>query len=191
MSTRATVAEPHGDSWRGRHTHSDGYPTGRGRALWALVARDGLETVRQTIIHDHYGWSFIDPDMPSFEGVKPNRDAEFGTPEHGAYLYGPDGIYGDGRFVIVPGYGVAYTTAGPEQGVAHGPQSSEDDWYGPHEKWGTGDHEWSYVLADDGLWVFKCHFDRAEPTLVATVRWDGPEPNWMVMENTGELEAVR
>jgi hypothetical protein len=183
MSTRAIVAEPHGDSWRGRHTHSDGYPSGRGQTLWALVARDGVETVRKTIIHTYFGWSSIDPTQQDFIGVPPDQNAPYGSPAYDAYMFSPGGMYGDGRFVVVPGYGVAYTTAGPAEGVRHGPQSSEDEWFGPHEQYGFSDKEWAYVLADDALWVLKLPWNGTEATLIATCRWDASEPNWEVMES--------
>lgn len=57
MGTRAIVATPYGDSWRGRHTHWDGYPTGRAKHLWAIVQRDGVEQARKVITADYYGWS--------------------------------------------------------------------------------------------------------------------------------------
>lgn len=101
MSTRSIIAIPQGDSWKGRYCHSDGYPTWNGRTLWALVQRDGLDTVRRVLTEDHYGWSSIDGE---------------GT---GGLAAG----HADGRFVKVPGFGTAYTT---KQG-----QSSADDWLTP------------------------------------------------------------
>lgn len=117
MSTRSIISEPHGDGFRGRYCHSDGYPYYVGKELHALVQRDGVDKVRQTLIHDRYGWSSLGADKTEL-------------PE-----------WADNRFVLVPGYGVAYTT---EQG-----QSSPDDWNTDH------DEEYTYILADSELWVFS------------------------------------
>ena len=107
--TRSIIAEPHGDSIRGRYVHWSGQPMFMGRALWALVARDGVDTARQRLLHDRYGWSSIDPTQAD-EPLGPG--------------------YNDGRFAVEVGYGVAYTT--------HGDQSSEDEWYtDPGDKGGA------------------------------------------------------
>ena len=58
MSTHAVVADIAGDGWRGRYVHADGYPTSMVSTLRDLVARDGLDTVLQTVVHgEAYGWS--------------------------------------------------------------------------------------------------------------------------------------
>ena len=62
MATRCIIAEPHGDGWRGRYSHWDGYPSAKLPELFALVKRDGVETVRKVLLHDNYSWSSIDPD---------------------------------------------------------------------------------------------------------------------------------
>ena len=59
MGTRSAVCEPYGDSYRGRYVHWDGYPSYNGRVLWALVHRDGLERVREVLIHQHFEWSSL------------------------------------------------------------------------------------------------------------------------------------
>lgn len=61
MATRCIIAEPHGDGWRGRYSHWDGYPSAKLPELFALVARDGIETVRKVLLHDNYSWSSINP----------------------------------------------------------------------------------------------------------------------------------
>jgi hypothetical protein len=131
MGTRSAVCEPHGDSYRGRYVHWDGYPTGVGARLIELVQRDGIEKVRQTIIHDHYGWSSLHQ-----QELSPS--------------------YQDGRFVVVPDYGVAY--------VAEAGQVSEDEWITPGADYGT---EWRYILADDGLGVLAGYSEN--PPRIATV----------------------
>lgn len=191
MSTRSIVAVPHGDSWRGRYIHSDGYPTARAAQLWALVQRDGLETCRRVLTEEHYGWSSLDPDEPSIEGVQVPATSEeawkfeYGSPEYVAYQFGPNGMYGDGRFAVVPLWGQAFTdTVIKEMSGDNGPyqQVTEDKWLDPSC---TDDTEWAYVLADDGLWVLKCNWDDP-PTLVGTYRWELAEPNWKIVEGVEE-----
>ena len=87
MATRSVVAIPAGDGWMGRYVHWDGYPEGRLPILLELVARDGLDQVVQTVVQGNYGWSHLDP-------------------EAGMQM---DDMYQDGRFIPVPGYGMAYT----------------------------------------------------------------------------------
>lgn len=182
MGTRSAVCEPHGDSYRGRYAHWDGYPTAMARSLWALVERDGLDVVRQTIIHDHYGWSTINTDQTvstprQLRQAERKRDAwrkggGFWSPLNDDPLYDAYSFSigkNDGRFAQVAGYGIAYTT---EQG-----QSSPDEWIGPSDDYGT---EWRYVLGDDGLWIYVGYGEN--PRLLSTHRWDEPEPDWETVE---------
>lgn len=85
MATRCLIAEPTATGWQGRYCHWDGYPDSKVGDLLALVLRDGLEKVRQTIIHDNYSWSSIDLNAAAL----------------------PD-IQQDGRFKLVEGYGIAH-----------------------------------------------------------------------------------
>lgn len=154
MGTRSFIGEPVSDTWRARYCHWDGYPTAKGRDLVALVRRDGVETVRQRLLHDRYGWSSIDPNQIDVTKVElpPEDDNnkldymtqfKFGTPEYEAASF--RSCYGDGRFACEPGYGIAYTT---KDG-----QSKEDEWITPDTgDWGT---EWGYILGDKALFVFK------------------------------------
>jgi hypothetical protein len=149
VSTRSIIAVPHGDSWRGRYVHSDGYPTWRARNLWVLVKRGGLEQTRKVLTEDHFGWSQVDDNQPAGEGRA------------------------DGRWVIVPGWGEAYT---PEE-------HPSDRWYTPED---YGDTEWTYILGDDGLRVLKQGaFGSATSVLIGTYRWDEDEPNWEAVEKEG------
>jgi hypothetical protein len=61
MATRSIIAEVSAKGWQGRYCHWDGHPGTKLDQLLLLVARDGLQTVTQTIIHDNYSWSSIDP----------------------------------------------------------------------------------------------------------------------------------
>ncbi len=61
MATRSIIAEVSEKGWQGRYCHWDGHPGTKVDQLLLLVARDGLQTVTKTIIHDNYSWSSIDP----------------------------------------------------------------------------------------------------------------------------------
>lgn len=156
MGTRSFVAEPHGDTWRGRYCHWDGYPTGKGPTLFAMVRRDGVETVRQRLLHDRYGWSSLHADQK-------DEPLSLG--------------YQDGRFACEPGYGIAYTT---ERG-----QSDPDEWISPESgDWGTewgyilGDAA-LFVFKVDG-WGN----DKIQVTHLATVPYTD-DPDWEAIEKLG------
>ena len=65
MSTRSCVAIPQGDGWKGRYVHSDGYPEHMVPTLLDLIARKGVDRVRDVLINWNPGWSFIG----SYEGI--------------------------------------------------------------------------------------------------------------------------
>lgn len=170
MGTRSFIAEPYGESWRGRYVHWDGYPTSKGPMLQALIARDGREAVLETILHRYYGWSSLHPTQPDITGVEPDVNAPYGSPAYEASRF-----TSDGRFANVPGYGIAYTT---EQG-----QSSEDQWITPEglasgEDWDT---EWGYVVFPREIVVMSCydHWERKEIVPIdEPVDWDKIEAIW-------------
>jgi hypothetical protein len=88
MSTRSVVYGRTDSGIKGVYVHSDGHPETRLPVLAELIRRDGVDRVMSTLLEQTWGWSFLDPD-----------------PE-GAPL--PDSKQ-DGRFELVPGYGVRYT----------------------------------------------------------------------------------
>lgn len=121
MSTRSVVARRTEDGgFKGRYVHLDGYPSGVGATVEALIRRDGAQRVVQVITEENYGWSSLD-------------ETEWG-PLHE--------MYRDGRFQVVQGYGVAYTT--------HQGQSSPDDWHTHESVEGNVFIEWVYVIEEDG-----------------------------------------
>lgn len=130
MSTRCVLAVPHGDGWRGRYSHCDGYPSAKVNELFELVARDGVEKVVKTLTEDYYGWSSV---QPEHDGSPLNRN-------HGH----------DERFQAVKGYGIAYTTV---QG-----QSSPDHWitHDGDDNWA----EYAYVIAEKCLTVYDRDGDK-------------------------------
>ena len=110
MGTRSVIAvRNETGGWKGRYCHWDGYPEGVGAAVQAIVERDGVEKAIKTLTEDHYGWSSVDV------GEAP--------------VLGPG--YDDGRFVAVPGYGIAYTTKDGQSDPDVWISSSESiDWWG-------------------------------------------------------------
>jgi hypothetical protein len=157
MSTRSVVAVPNGDAWRGRYVHSDGYPSGIGRVLTELVRRDGVQAVREMVVTGpHYGWSFLENKMPDIKGVTPDPDGAWASAGAMAHHFGPDGIWGDGRFRAVPGYGAAYTdTVITSMGRAGYQQVTEDQWLDPDDCATNVFIEWAYVLGDRALFIYE------------------------------------
>jgi hypothetical protein len=152
MGTRSIIAIPEGKTgFRGRYCHWDGYPQGVGHALRSIVLRDGMEEAIRTLIIDNYGWSTVNA------GAKQALDT----------------TNDDGRFVPVPGYGIAYTT---KDG-----QSSPDSWLTrKEESW----CEWAYVLHSDRIDVYRATRDKWVKCANYTIRF--PE---LPMESLHSLDT--
>lgn len=165
MGTRSIIAIPEGDGWRGRYCHWDGYPHGVGRALVALVERDGIERVRRTLTEDNYSWSGLNleqHDQRTLETATPDRDADYGTIEGQAYRW--QTFENDGRFASIEGYGIAHRDGDPEA------------WILPDgDKWGT---EWLYVLGDAGVLIGKVGWSDNSVTYLGIYRYDDLEIQW-------------
>ncbi len=101
MSTRSCVAIPQGDGWKGRYVHSDGYPEHMVPTLLDLIARKGVERVRDVLINWNPGWSWLGKE----EGITNNL--------------------GPGRAHFVSDYGLAYTKK--EQPMSAWITSEEND----------------------------------------------------------------
>lgn len=83
MSTASIIAIPYYDdatTWVGRMAYTDGYPQFLARALHEIVQRDGVETARRILTHEHYSWSRILP-----------------TPLDSSAELGPDYVNGYGK----------------------------------------------------------------------------------------------
>lgn len=120
MGTRSAVGvRNENGEWKGRYVHWDGYPSGVGAELLELIKRDGPQKVVQTVVLQNYGWSTLD--------MNPR-----GVPQD------------DGRFKVVPGYGVAYTEVDG--------QSSPNDWITEED---AGWTEFVYLIHDDGRVFYK------------------------------------
>lgn len=125
MSTRSVVATPAGDGWRGRYVHCDGYPSARLPELLDLVARDGVEKVADVLTRENYGWSYLSAD----QGPEIEHD-----------------MYKDGRFIAVPGYGLAYTESQAGEGYEHTDTETDPLFI-----------EWVYVLGPKGITVLESY----------------------------------
>lgn len=123
MATRSVVAIPAGDGWIGRYVHWDGSPDTRVPLLLELIARDGIDKVRQTIVSDHYGWSHLHP-------------------EQGPEI--TESWYQDGRFIAVPGYGLAYTQEQADADPDYTDTTSDPVWI-----------EYAYVLGARSITVME------------------------------------
>lgn len=110
MSTRSVVAVPFGDTWRGRYVHWDGHLVGE--VLDRIVERDGYDRAVQVLTVEHFGWSSLD-------GIGQDPDRE-----------------GSDRFVVVPGYGVAYSA-----------DEQPDEWIGPDDLDGL---DYLHLLTPEG-----------------------------------------
>lgn len=103
MSTRCIIAEPYGDGWRGRYSHWDGSPETKVPQLIALVKRDGVEQVRQVLLHDHYSWSHINPDYTKcetqWESVEGYGEAHNDGQEH--WFTQSDGEFGWAEYLYI------------------------------------------------------------------------------------------
>jgi len=101
MSTRGFIAiekanEP--NSYTELLTHYDGYPDHMLTNIIALINRDGLDTVRDTLTA-YTLWISINREQPSIEGAEPDENADYGTPEKNAWY-----AQNYGR-MFTPGYG--------------------------------------------------------------------------------------
>ena len=179
MGTRSLVLKPHGDGFEGRYVHYDGYPTGVGIALLRIVKRDGLEKARKTIIDDHYYWSCINESMFSNRYNSASKDMVkndyTGLPTGNVVLLGEQ--RGVAPSVDVIGYGEADLNS---------PRNEEEyaDYLMTPENYGDqGWAEWTYLLAESGLWVAPYNADENPPRYQIVVPWDGAEN---ILENYSE-----
>ncbi len=195
MGTPSHIAVPVGDGWRARSVHWDGYPSGVGRHLWAIVQREGVEKARQVLTEDYYSWSIINQAQPDISKVKLTAAEKKLSHWDLQKKYGNDRNHpkvrlaewnDSGQFANVPGYGIAHThepiTLLGEKNYV---QSEETHWFGPAGNYEAWDYAWTYLLADDGLWVFKY----GGKALIGTYRWDKTEPDWQPLDESDVVSA--
>ena len=131
MSTRSLVGAETESGTKLVYVHSDGYPDGywgKVETLRRLVAQFGLDKVVGTLLQTPSGWS-------SFDG-NPGETLNPG--------------YADGRFELVPGFGVRFTDV---EGQGNTKYATPED---HNEYW---DVEYVYVITADGKLRWAPHGD--------------------------------
>lgn len=198
MSTRAVIAKPDGDGFRGRYHHFDGYPSGLGVALVGTLAEQfggDLEAmVTRLIDEEHVGWSNIighDLSMPScwHDSSDPAAlCASCTLPmwRHYAQYY-PEGTADDpvvnGRRraglihpeqVMQLGHSfeaLPPEPQGPQSYTARG-ESAQDGDYWITNQGDDGGTEWAYVLSAGGVLVVKREYLSLTWRTLALVAWN-------------------
>lgn len=130
MSTRCLIGAETESGIRAVYCHSDGYPDnfyGKVETLRRLIAQHGLSKVVSTLLATPAGWS-------SFDG-EPGDEL---SPGHT-----------DGRFELVPGFGVRYTLDEIDMGGLGKTVQGNTEYAGP-DKPLNWDVEYVYVIAADG-----------------------------------------
>jgi hypothetical protein len=174
MSTNSFVAKPDADKgWVGRYVHYDGNPLDTGSQLFAIVARDGVDFARTTLITDHSYWSGLDSALSEGEfsgAISPSKN------------YQIDGVIEkrwDKEASYVAGYGEA--------------DLNECDIITPDTVAEWSSLQWGYVLEETGLTVYKVNSEYVEAqesgptqdlTLLGTISWQlTPEAAQDMLEN--------
>lgn len=167
MGTRGVIAKPLADGWEGRYHHWDSYPTALGATLWAAhhghFAQSVEAMIEYLIDNEPIGWSTINgydlalgPCWVESNELPKNADGWADYSKVGPQSYSERGETQDGD-----GY-IRFTGAEGE------------DFMGA---------EWAYVLGPREMFVWDVPY-RGNPKLVAAVSWDGPEPEWGIIENS-------
>src|SRR5262245_9375701 len=164
MSTRAVIAEPRGDEWRGRYHHSDGYPSGLGRELWGKIAHYGPERVRKFLIHEHTGWSFI-------------LDAD--------WLQTPGFVNYDRRYAHVDGEFKRLDFR--PQCYCHGERAEKGWWI--TRRGNDGGTEWVYIIGKLAMTVETRDWQAKRWVTVAHLPYGGPEPDWQAIDNMADAKT--
>lgn len=184
MGTRSIVAEPHGDGFRGRYVHWDGYPSGVGASLFEAYRTrfegDHEAMTLYLIDEEPVGWSVlagIDWTLPkgwhdSHGPESPCADCTLPLWRHYAQCYpegGPDDpmVNGKRRFGLIHpdevlqlghGHREVPTPTGPQSYSARG-ETGEQMLYSDGDDGGT---EWAYVITPRALFVFERRWDDGE-----------------------------
>lgn len=129
MSTRSLVGAETESGIKMVYVHSDGYPEGQwGKiaTLQQLVAKHGVSKVVSTLLETTSGWS-------SFDGV-PGVELSAG--------------HADGRFELVPDFGIRYTLDVIPGMEAYTPQGNSE--YDTEATSHEADAVYLYVISADG-----------------------------------------
>lgn len=155
MSTRSVVAKVEGDGFVGRYCHSDGYPTARGRELFQTYRDLGnAEAVIKYAVREGesgYWSSFCPPSANPQEVDRSTPEGEHDFQNQYKLRYHFNWCYEEDNTDLIRSWG--------------------DDW-------GT---EWAYVIAENGLSVFKRDYASKTWRLIGTYKWN-EEPDWEAVE---------
>lgn len=173
MGTRSVIAEPHGDGFRGRYHHWDGYPSGVGAELWRLQREHfaDLDAMRQYLVTDEpQGWSTIcgaDFDQPKgwdddSAPDKPCAVCGESMWRHYSQYYKPE-YDPTGTVPPIPGqvmqlghtFEAIRLPHGPQSFTARGETTDDPDGYWITSDGDDGGTEWAYVLGDRSLFIFE------------------------------------
>jgi hypothetical protein len=168
MSTRSAVARWNGGKWEGVYVHSDGYPTWRGRELWALLhgpAGGDVDKLLTFLIDEHpNGWSSLGEELVAETWDFPNRGK-------GCIYYdrdddGPMPQSWDGGNALFIEWVYAFDAHTRQLHVLCGRRAA-----GTHTETGGGGRTWE-----------SPNYEHAEVTILDL---DGPEPDWQAVEDHG------
>jgi hypothetical protein len=165
MSTRSIIAVQHGDTFRGRYCHSDGYPTWMGKTLFTEMKAAGVDTLEAFLSEDGLGaWgiSYLAPGFLTDPRPMPWDEA-------GQF---PAGKWEDYNFRVYR------NRAGEEP----------SDWMLGTDTMFSGT-EWCYVCSVGGLMIGKVCFDKdaCEDYIkwLAFVPWLAEDFDWAAVEEEG------
>lgn len=197
MSTRAVIARLTNEGWEGIYQHSDGYPTGLGRELWAYLKNEydgNLELFLSDVIEAHPGgWSHLARSVPP-EQWDAYRDSGFSTSffeQHAArecYCHSPGFAKRDGSCAPDSEH---YRPDAPTGWVSYDPSAD-----------GADGLEWAYCFGQGSLTVFAALPSDVRPIgdafqvangdvyqlrphawqVVGVFSLRGDEPGWQVVE---------
>ena len=160
MPTSAVIARPIGDvGWEGKYHFADGYPTFLGRQLWRLYHRHfggDVDRLITYVLAPPVGWSYLGiGDSGEAVGAYDDKGEEWWRCIGGAPEDPMDPTVVAWVYVVTP-HGIDILRAVP-----------------------TGEKLGYMAYPYDGShWV---DVDAKEWRHVATVPWDGPEPEWRLV----------
>ena len=183
MSTRSIIARQVGDGWEGRYHHSDGYPSGVGKALYDAYNghfKQDISKMLSYLIDEHpAGWSnLVGADLRKKTGFRKDRAMQktLARRSRGEITWE--------QYRSIENYPECYCHG--ERREPADLRTSEEAERCDH----YGDIEWLYVISQGDrpvLSIFDLPPGRA--TLVAQVDLQGPEPDWQNIERRSHQAA--
>ena len=166
MSTRGVVALAQGDDWVGVYNHSDSYPTGLGRAVWAHLQSEGVAKVQEKMLQFDDWRAYLAGGLCEYCGEKRftqaddahihDKDVEHYTSKDECQLV-IEWVYVLSEQALTVLYSTRVATLHPGQ-------------VGEHvEAWGYRDQDGEMVNFPEGYYVHE---------VAGTFPLNGPEPVW-------------